>query len=131
MNSIAKIAVAGTAILIATAGAAAAFGPGGGWGPCAGGPGVFEGRGPGFGGGRGGGPGFGWGDAGIDRQLGAAEVRDIIEGRLAMRGNKRLKVGDVAEKDADTVTAEIVTVDGSLVQVVEVDRHTGRPRRAQ
>ena len=34
------------------------------------------------------------------------------------------------EKDEDTIVAEIVTNDGSLVDRIEVDRHTGRMRRA-
>jgi hypothetical protein len=45
--------------------------------------------------------------------------------RLAWQGNENLKVGEVAEKDEDTITAEIVTQDDSLVQRLEVNRHTG------
>ena len=41
------------------------------------------------------------------------------------RGNPRLKVGDVKEKDADTITADIVTKDNSLVQRFIINRHTG------
>ena len=44
---------------------------------------------------------------------------------LTWRGNPRLKVGEVKEKDADTVEAAIVTVDNSLVQKFIVNRHTG------
>ncbi len=39
-----------------------------------------------------------------------------------MRG---CKVGEVKEKDADTITADVVTKDNSLVQRFIVDRHTG------
>jgi hypothetical protein len=44
---------------------------------------------------------------------------------LNWRGNPRLKVGDVKEKDADTITADIVTKDNSLVQRFIINRHTG------
>ena len=40
-------------------------------------------------------------------------------------GNPNLKVGDIVEKDDDTVTADVVTKDGSLVMRYMVDRHTG------
>jgi hypothetical protein len=43
-----------------------------------------------------------------------------------MRGNSRLKVGEVKEKDNDTVTVDIVTKDNSLVQRYQVNRHIGR-----
>jgi hypothetical protein len=53
---------------------------------------------------------------------------DDVRGYLAMRlehlKNKRLKVGDVKSDDA-TITADVVTVDNSLVQQLKVDRHTG------
>lgn len=132
MNRYAKIALAGAAVIAATATAAHAVGPGGGpgpmggpgFGPCAGGPAAAE-DGMGFGHRGHHGP---WGQqANIDRQLGVDDVRAIVAGRLAMRGNKRLKVGNVQEKDADTVIAEIVTVDNSLVDRLAIDRHTGRP----
>lgn len=53
------------------------------------------------------------------------DVRYHFEQVLEWLGNDRLKVGSVKEKDKDTITAEIVTVDDSLVQALEVDRHTG------
>jgi hypothetical protein len=37
----------------------------------------------------------------------------------------------VSEKDDDTIVAEIVTQEGSLVQRLEVDRHTGWTRPAK
>jgi hypothetical protein len=46
-----------------------------------------------------------------------------------MQGNERLKVGDVTRTDDDTIVAEIVTVDDSLVQRLEIDRHSGRMQR--
>jgi hypothetical protein len=63
--------------------------------------------------------------------LSADDVRANLEQRLAMHGNKRLKVGDVTETDDDTIVADIVTVDGSLVQRLEIDRHTQATRPVQ
>ena len=48
-----------------------------------------------------------------------------VERWLTWRGNPRLKVGEVKEKDANTITADVVTKDNSLVQRFDVDRHTG------
>jgi hypothetical protein len=58
-------------------------------------------------------------------QLSADDVRVFLERYLASLGNARLKVGKVTEADQDTITAEIVTVDDSLVESFAVDRHTG------
>ena len=52
-----------------------------------------------------------------------------MERWLAWQGNQRLKLGEVKEKDADTITADIVTKDNSLVERFIVDRHTGFIRR--
>ena len=52
-------------------------------------------------------------------------MRHFLEHRLDGQGYKRLKVGSVEEKDNSTIAAEIVTAEGSLVQRLEVDRHTG------
>jgi len=123
---------------------------GSGWGPGwlgGGGPGWMMGGGPGNcpgfgpGGGRGWGPGYhmrGWGGGpgmmgwgygpgqdGKALNLTADDVKARVERWLAWRGNPRLKVGEVKEKDADTITADIVTKDNSLVQRFIVDRHTG------
>ncbi len=56
------------------------------------------------------------------------DVRHFFEHRLEMHGNKRLMVGEVKEADDDKIIADITTVDGSLVQRLEVDRHTGQMR---
>ncbi len=81
--------------------------------------------------GRGGKSGCGPGAMGgssVDKELSVLDVTKILEGRLAWRGNDRLKVGKVEEKDEKTIIAEIVTVDDSLVKRVEFDRKTGRHR---
>ncbi len=82
--------------------------------------------------GRGGKSGCGPGMMGgspVDKELSVENVTKILEGRLAWRGNDRLKVGKVEEKDEKTIIAEIVTVDDSLVKRLEFDRKTGRHRR--
>jgi hypothetical protein len=58
-------------------------------------------------------------------QLSTSDVRVFFERYLESLENARLKVGKVIEADNDTITAEIVTVDDSLVEKFEVDRHTG------
>ncbi len=45
--------------------------------------------------------------------------------RLVWHGNPRLELGDVKESDGNTILADIVTKDGSLVQRLAVDRKTG------
>ena len=59
------------------------------------------------------------------KHLSIDDVRHFLEHRLDGQGYKRLKVGTVEETDKNTIGAEIVTADGSLVQRLEVDRHTG------
>ncbi|MCG7913051.1 MAG: hypothetical protein JAY71_04150 [Candidatus Thiodiazotropha weberae] len=60
--------------------------------------------------------------------LTAEEAKTLVSARLIMRGNDRLKVGQVTEKDGDTYLVDIITVDKSLVRQVEVDRDNGLPR---
>ena len=66
----------------------------------------------------------------LRRDLSAEEVEHMIGHRLEWQGNPNLKMGPVVEQDADTIVADIVTQDGSLVQRLEVDRHTGRMQAA-
>jgi hypothetical protein len=55
--------------------------------------------------------------------LAVDQVKEYLE---RMIRNPNLKVGDVKEKDADTIVAEIVTKQGnSLVQRLDFNRHTG------
>jgi hypothetical protein len=56
--------------------------------------------------------------------LSVEDVQGYLVAQLDRLKNKRLKVGDV-KTDAGTITADIVTVDNSLVQSLKVDRHTG------
>ncbi len=67
----------------------------------------------------------------LRQDLSAADVKHMIGHRLAWNGNPNVKLGKVEEKDDDTIIAEIVTKDGSIIQKLEIDRHTGRMRSAQ
>jgi hypothetical protein len=101
-------------------------GPGGGYGPGyhmrgwggGYGPGMMQGYGPGYG------PRA---DAQGNQTLNLStdDVKSRMERWLTWQGNPRLKLGEVKEKDADTITAVIVTKDNSVVQRFIVDRHTG------
>jgi hypothetical protein len=61
----------------------------------------------------------------LPQDLSVENVRHMLEHQLAWQGNPNLKLGKVEEKDEDTIVAEVVTQDGSLVQRLQVDRHTG------
>ena len=62
------------------------------------------------------------------QMLTTADVAYNLEQVLAMRGNARLKVGPVTEKDDAIIIGDIVTAEGSLVERYEVDRRTGIAR---
>jgi hypothetical protein len=105
----------------------APYSAGGWWGM---GPGMMGGTGPwsGYGPGMrgfspGAGPASSTGWRNLD--LSADTVKIDMERWLAWQGNARLKVGDVKEKDADTIVADIVTKDNSLVQRFVVNRRSG------
>jgi hypothetical protein len=72
------------------------------------------------------GPQMGWGNQTLAKELTVDDVKAFFEQRMAWRGNPNVKLGGVTEKDANTIVAEIVTKEGSLVQRVEIDRKTGR-----
>jgi hypothetical protein len=56
-------------------------------------------------------------------------VRQLLEQRLAAHGNPRLKLGPVASGPDGSIVAEIVTVDGSLVQKLAFNRYPGLVRQ--
>jgi hypothetical protein len=95
-------------------------GYGGGYGPGY----MMRGYGGGYGPGMmgyGPGPGY-YGNQG-NLNLTTDQVKDYL---AQMIRNPNLKVGDVKEKDADTIVAEIVTKDkDALVQRLDFNRHTG------
>jgi hypothetical protein len=75
------------------------------------GPGMMYGYGPGYHGSQG------------DMKLTTDQVKRYLE---QMIRNPNLKVGDVKEKDADTIVADIVTKDkDALVQRLDFNRHNG------
>jgi hypothetical protein len=95
------------------------------------GPGMMRGYGGGYGmgpgmmQGYGGGPGMMYGYYGNQANLNLTtdQVKQYLE---RMIRNPNLTVGDVKEKDADTITADIVTKQGSqLVQRLDFNRHNG------
>ncbi len=90
-----------------------------------GGPGPWNGCGAGMMRGYGPGQNPGWNTGWRDLNLSTDNVKTNMERWLAWQGNPRLKVGDVKEKNADTVVIDIVTKDNSLVQRFAVDRHNG------
>ncbi len=63
--------------------------------------------------------------------LSTDDVRHFLEHRLARRGNKRLKVGEVKEEGKDSIIADIVTADDSLAERLKVDRHSGKLQRVE
>lgn len=77
-----------------------------------------------------GGMGMGQQAAKLAKPLTIDDVKSLVTKRLAAHGNERLKVGKVTEKDGNTIVAEIVTVDNSLVRTIEFDRNTGWPKTA-
>jgi hypothetical protein len=91
------------------------YGPGGGYGHGwmhgwrgGYGPGMMYGYGPGYQG---------------DLKLTVDQVKSYL---AQMIRNPNLKVGDVKEKDADTIVAEIVTKEkDALVQRLDFNRHNG------
>jgi hypothetical protein len=107
-----------------------AFAQGGGYGPGYHMRGWGGGYGPGMMQGYGYGPGYNRSDAQNNQTLNLTidDVKSRMERWLAWRDNPRLKLGEVKEKDADTITADIVTKDNSVVQRFIVDRHTGFTR---
>lgn len=58
-------------------------------------------------------------------------AQKVVQQRLTWMGNDRLKVGKVEAKGDAAFTAEIVTLDNSLVEKLEIDAKTGfiRPVR--
>jgi hypothetical protein len=65
-----------------------------------------------------------------DLNLTTDQVKKLADAALILTGNPRLKVGPVKEKDANTITVDIVTTDNALVMHREIDRDTGRVRRS-
>jgi hypothetical protein len=80
------------------------------------------GQGYGMGPGMMGRPGGMWA---LPQDLTKANVEHMLGHQLAWSRNPDLKLGKVEEKDANTIVADIVGKDGSVVRRLEFDRHTG------
>jgi hypothetical protein len=72
-----------------------------------------------------------WGGGQPALNLTVNDVKGNLERWIASTGNPNIKVGNVVEKDANTITADVVTKDNSLVQQFAVDRRTGFYRPTQ
>ncbi len=126
------LVLAGPASAHGTGEAGAKVAPGAAANPCGGGMGGQKG-GMGGGSGMGGGGGMSSQGAMLGHMLfGGAPLRPmtvdrvtaIVNGMLAMHGPDTLKVGKVEATD-DSIIAEIVTKDGSLVDKIEFNKKTG------
>jgi len=62
----------------------------------------------------------------IDKKLTSDQVRDIVEGQIAMSGNANIKVGKVTAKEDGVVAVDIVTKTGALAATREISTKTGR-----
>lgn len=66
---------------------------------------------------------------GTPEEMTPERVRSFLEDRLARLGNPRLTLGEIATVEDGSITAEIVTVDGSLVQKLAFNRYPGLVRQ--
>lgn len=64
----------------------------------------------------------------LEKEMTVDDVKAFMQRRLDWRGNERLKVGNVEATSENTIVAEIVTADDSLVRRVEFDTKTGAHR---
>ena len=65
------------------------------------------------------------------RNVSADDVRGHFDRLLQTQGNSRVKLGEIKETDKDTIVADIVTTEGSLVDRFNVNRRSGVIQRAQ
>ncbi len=65
------------------------------------------------------------------RSVSVDDVRDHFERLLQAQGNPRVKLGEIKDADKETIGAEIVTTEGSLVDRFSVNRRSGAIQRAQ
>jgi hypothetical protein len=61
-----------------------------------------------------------------DKSLTNDDVRRAVDGRLALSGLSRLKVGAVKDEGEDAAKVDVVTQKNELVFRLKVDRATGR-----
>jgi hypothetical protein len=58
-------------------------------------------------------------------RLSTEDVQAFLQHHIAMHGLQHLKVGEVKQTDENTITADVVTQEGSLALRLEVDPYTG------
>jgi hypothetical protein len=58
-------------------------------------------------------------------ELSTDDVRRFLERHISAHGLMHLQVGDVTQTDEDTITADVVTREGSLALRLEIDAYTG------
>lgn len=66
---------------------------------------------------------------GTPEEMTEDRVRALLEKQLASLDNPRLRLGEIGTAEDGSVTAEIVTVDGSLVQKLAFNRFPGLVRQ--
>jgi len=66
---------------------------------------------------------------GTPEEMTENRVRALLERQLTNLGNPRLKLGEIGTAADGSITAEIVTVDGSLVQTLAFNRYPGLVRQ--
>lgn len=76
------------------------------------------------------GPLYGLGDA-LPEPLTSEQVEEMLEEWLARHGNPHLTWGTAEETDLGEIVVDLETVDGSLVQRLAIDRHTGQTRQVR
>jgi hypothetical protein len=69
----------------------------------------------------------GWHHHGPLADLPKPLTADAVKQALVAQEAKRPHVGNVVEKDANTLTVEMVGPDGKVVRQVDIDRNTGAP----
>jgi hypothetical protein len=62
---------------------------------------------------------------GTPEEMTEDRVRALLEQQLTNLGNPRLRLGEIGTAPDGSITAEIVTVDGSLVQKLAFNRYPG------
>lgn len=66
---------------------------------------------------------------GTPEEMTPERVRELLEQRLDYHGNPRLALGEIEEAEDGSITAEILTIDGSLVQKLAFNRYPGLVRQ--
>lgn len=66
---------------------------------------------------------------GTPEEMTVDRVRALLERHLTNLGNPRLKLGEIGTLADGSITAEILTVDGSLVQKLAFNRYPGLVRQ--